>query len=492
MDLLLTLPADGGRQAAVEQALRAAIVDGRLAPGALLPSTRALSSDLGLARGTVVAAVEQLAVEGLVETRQGAPTRVTHAPPALRRPPTPTPARPSMPRRPMADFGGGDPDLTLFPRAWWATAVRRGLSAADADTLGYGDARGSPVLRSALVAHLGRTRGVIAEPEQVVVTAGFTHALVVLSRALGAAGARRIAVEDPSLTPHRELLAGTGLDVVPVAVDGDGARIDDLPERTGTVALVTPAHHTPLGVTLSAARRSELAGWAARVDGIVVEDDYDGELRYDRRPLPAVQALDPNRVVYAGTASKSLAPGLRLAWCVVPPDLVGPTVTAMVSLGGQPVSIVEQLALADLLRSGRHDRHVRTLLTAYRRRRDLLVAALAERVPAVRVEGVAAGLKALIRLPADIDEATAVATLEAHDIALTGLRSFCTSANTDAGGPALVVNFSRPFGHEYRAAVDHLADTLASITRSPAGPQGATARPGGPARARRGRQRPGR
>ncbi|MET0324082.1 MAG: PLP-dependent aminotransferase family protein [Ilumatobacteraceae bacterium] len=463
MELLLTLPPHGSRQTAVEQALRAAIVDGRLAPGAVLPSTRALAADLGLARGTVVAAVEQLAVEGLVETRQGAPTRVAHVPPALRRTLRPTSARPVEARRALADFGGGDPDLTLFPRAWWASAVRRGLSEAAADALGYGDPQGSPVLRSALVDHLSRTRGVIADPDQVVTTAGFTHALVVLARALRATGARRIAVEDPSLAQHRDLLAATGLDVAPVVVDADGVEVDELPERSGTVALVTPAHHTPLGVTLSAPRRSELAGWAARVGGIIVEDDYDGELRYDRRPLPALQALDPNRVIYAGTASKSLVPGLRLGWCVLPPDLVGPTITAMVSLGGQPVSIVEQLALADLLRSGRYDRHVRTLLTAYRRRRDLLVATLAERVPAVRVEGVAAGLKALIRLPRGVDEATVVAALEERDIALMSLRSFCASARTAAGGPALVVNFSRPFGHEYRAAVAHLADALAAI-----------------------------
>jgi GntR family transcriptional regulator/MocR family aminotransferase len=462
VELLLTLPHGVGRQAAVEQALRDAIVDGRLAPGAVLPSTRALAGDLGLARGTVVAAVEQLAVEGLVETRQGAPTRVAHVPPAV-----PRTARPAIPtRRPLVDFSGGDPDLTLFPRSWWAAAVRRALAHAEADAFGYGDPLGSPVLRSALVEYLARTRGVVARPEQVVVTAGFTHALVVLGRALGASGVRRITVEDPALPQHRDLLAGTGLAVVPVAVDADGARVDRLPTAAGTAALVTPAHHTPLGMTLSPARRSELAGWAARVGGIVLEDDYDGELRYDRRPVPALQALDPTRVIYSGTASKSLAPGLRMGWCVLPSPLVGPTAAAMVSLGGQPVSIVEQLALADLLRSGRYDRHLRTLLPTYRHRRDLLVAALSEHVPAVRVEGVAAGLKALIRLPADVEEAAVVTALAERDIALMGLRTFCTSTATEAGGPALVVNFSRPFGHGYRAAVGHLVHALAAIGRT--------------------------
>jgi GntR family transcriptional regulator/MocR family aminotransferase len=459
VELLLTLAPDGGRQAAVEQALRGAIVDGRLAPGAVLPSTRALAGDLGLARGTVVAAVEQLAVEGLVETRQGAPTRVAHVPTALQRAPAPRIRR----RHGLADFSGGEPDLTLFPRAWWVAAVRRALADAGADALGYGDPQGSPVLRTALVEYLGRTRGVVADPGQVVITAGFTHALVVLGRAFGATGARRIAVEDPSLARHRELLAGTGLSVVPIGVDAEGARVDELPTAPGTVALVTPAHHTPLGMTLSPSRRSELAGWAARVGGVVVEDDYDGELRYDRRPVPALQALDPTRVVYAGTTSKSLAPGLRLGWCVLPPDLVGPTATAVTSLGGPAVSIVDQLALADLLRSGRYDRHLRTLLATYRRRRDLLVAALAERVPAARVEGVAAGLKALVRLPAGVDEASVVAGLEARDVAVMGLSSFCASAHTVTGGPAIVVNHSRPFGHGYRAAVGRLADALAEV-----------------------------
>jgi GntR family transcriptional regulator/MocR family aminotransferase len=459
VELLLTLPPEGGRQAAVEQALRGVIVDGRLAPGAVLPSTRALSSDLGLARGTVVAAVEQLAVEGLVETRQGAPTRVAHVPTT---PPRPT-ARRDATRHARADFSGGDPDLTLFPRAWWVTAVRRALADAGADSLGYGDAQGSPVLRTALTGYLARTRGVVADPAQVVITAGFTHALVVLGRALGATGARRIAVEDPSLLRHRTLLAGTGLAVESVAVDVEGARVDELPTAPGTVALVTPAHHTPLGVTLSPSRRSELAGWAAHADGLVVEDDYDGELRYDRRPVPALQALDPTRVIYAGTASKSLAPGLRLGWCVLPPDLVEPVAAAVLSLGGPAVSVIEQLALAELLRSGRYDRHLRTLLTTYRRRRDLLVAALADGVPAVHVEGVAAGLKALVRLPEDVEESSVVTALEERGVAVMALSSFCATPHTVAGGPAIVVNHSRPFGHGYRAAVGELVQGLAAV-----------------------------
>ena len=341
--------------------------------------------------------------------------------------------------------------------------MRRVLTDAGADALGYGDPRGSPVLRTALAAYLGRTRGVIADAEQVVITAGFTHALVVLGRALGATGTRRIAVEDPSLARHRELLAGTGLAVAPIAVDAEGARVEELPTGAGTAALVTPAHHTPLGMTLSPSRRSELAGWAARVGGVVVEDDYDGELRYDRRPVPALQALDPTRVIYAGTTSKSLAPGLRLGWCVLPPDLVEPTVAAVSSLGGPAVSIIDQLALADLLRSGRYDRHLRTLLTTYRRRRDLLVTALGERVPAVRVEGVAAGLKALVRLPADVDESGVVTGLEERGVAVMALSSFCSSPHTVTGGPAIVVNHSRPFGHGYRGAVDRLADGLAAV-----------------------------
>ncbi|PRZ43116.1 GntR family transcriptional regulator/MocR family aminotransferase [Antricoccus suffuscus] len=456
MDLFVDLSPGLGRQDAVEAALRTAISAGRLAPGAPLPSTRTLAAELGLARGTVVAAVEQLAVEGLLETRQGALTRVAHVPPPV----TATRTQRSSPKAPRADFTGGEPDLTRFPRSWWAAAVRKSLAQADASTLGYGDPRGSIELRAALVDYLGRTRGVTAAVEHVMVLSGFRQTLAMLARVLHRRGHRRIVVEDPALEVHLELLRGAGLECAPISVDADGAQVGMIDQHEVRAAQVTPNHHLPLGVSLSPARRSELAAWAASVDGFIIEDDFDGELRYDRRPLRALQALDPGRIAYCGTASKSVAPGLRLGWCVLPPALVEPAVGALVDMGGPTVSSLDQLAFAELMASGRYDRHVRTVRTEYRRRRDLLSSSLAAQVPGVRLEGVSAGLVGLIRLPADCDEDTVVARLADRSVAVMPLGIF-RSTRSHRDEPAIVVNYGRPFGHQFAAAIELLTSALA-------------------------------
>lgn len=460
MDLLLDLPAGLGRRAALEHALRQAIADGQLEPGAALPSTRQLAQTLALARGTVVDAVEQLAAEGLVETRHGALSRVAHVPPSA-------PARTTAKRlrtgtRAAADFSPGNPDLTTFPRAMWASAVRRALGTCDAASLGYGNPQGHIELRRALVEYLGRTRGVTATPDDIVVTAGFTQALAAIGRAARSVVGDDVVVEDPSLDRHRILLDHAGLRLIPVAVDSDGVRVDEMPEERAT-ALVTPGHHTPLGVSLSSARRGELATWAARHEGLVVEDDYDGELRYDRRPVRAFQALDPGRVAYCGTASKSFAPGLRLAWCVLPHGFVEPVLEAMWSIGGWAVSAVEQLTLADIMGSGGYDRHVRMIRHEYRRRRDMLLAALTTRVPSVRVEGVAAGLNAMVVLPQGTDEGAAVEALAERSVAVFGLTTFAVDPDRCGHSPAIVVNYGRPYGHRYRESLDRLVDALAAV-----------------------------
>ncbi len=460
MDLFVDLSPGLGRQDALEAALRNAISAGRLTPGAPLPSSRALSAQLGLARGTVVAAVEQLAVEGLLETRQGALTRVAHVPPPVAAGPAPR----SSCEPPLADFSGGEPDLTRFPRAWWAAAVRKSLVHADASTLGYGDPRGSTALRAALVEYLGRTRGVTAAVENVMVLSGFRQALAMLSRLMHSRGHQRIAVEEPALRVHVELLRAGGLDCAPIPVDVDGARVSAIAAHDVRVVQVTPNHHLPLGSSLSPARRSELAAWAASVNGLVIEDDFDGELRYDRRPLRALQALDPGRIAYCGTASKSVVPGLRLGWCVLPP------------VGGPTVSTLDQLAFAELIVSGRYDRHVRTVRTEYRRRRDLLSSALTARVSDVQLEGVSAGLVGLIRLPAGCDEDRVVARLAERSVAVMPLGTFYSpdarrdglSADPELrplDGPAIVVNYGRPFGHQIAAAIDLLTSALADAIR---------------------------
>jgi GntR family transcriptional regulator/MocR family aminotransferase len=460
VDLLLTLRSDLGRQAAVEQAIRDAIVGGALQPGAALPSTRALAAELGLARGTVVAAVEQLRAEGILETRPGATTRVAHVPPPVV---DVAPPRSAPPDAPEADFLSGDPDLTLFPRAAWTTAVRHALEGAEAGAFGYGDPRGDGSLRVSLLEYLGRTRGVVASPERTFITAGFSQTLAMVGRLLAATGPPRVVVEDPSFWRHRELLVDAGLDCVGVDVDADGIRTDDLPADGVGAALVTPGHHTPLGVSLSPPRRARLASWGAETGALIIEDDYDGELRYDRRPLRALHALDPARVIYCGTASKSFAPGLRLSWCVVPSALVDAAVASLTSIGGPSVSVVEQLALAELMRSGRYDHQVRRIRSEYRRRRDDLVAAVGSQVPSIRVEGVDAGLKALLRLPAGSDETHAVRWLAERSVAVAPLTAFQLDGRASPRGPALVANYGRPYAHGYRRALQRLVDGLKAL-----------------------------
>jgi GntR family transcriptional regulator/MocR family aminotransferase len=471
VDLLLNLRPDLGRQAAVEHAVREAIVEGQLGPGMPLPSSRVLATELGVARGTVVAAIDELAAEGLLETRPGSATRVAHVPPtvgdvgdAVDAADDPRPDQKSAPApTPAADFWSGDPDLTLFPRSSWSAAVRNALDAVEAGVLGYGDPRGTLDLRVSVADYIARTRGVVVSPERTLITAGYSQTLAVVGRMLAELDGRPAAVEDPSFWRHRELLTAAGLDPVGVTVDADGVRTGELAGTGAGAAFVTPGHHTPLGVSLSPSRRAALVTWAAADDAVVVEDDYDGELRYDRRPLRAVQALDPARVVYCGTVSKSLAPGLRLSWCVLPPQLVEPAIRALGTIGGPSVSAIEQLALAELLRSGRYDRQVRRIRGEYHRRRDMLVTAIEQQVPAVSVEGVDAGLKALLRLPPGTDERAVVDRLTERSVAVAPLSAFQIDGSASPAGPAIVVNYGRPYGHLYRSALDRLVSGLAAI-----------------------------
>jgi len=384
----------GPRRSGLEGALRAAIRDGRLTAGTRLPSTRALAQDLGLARGTVVEAFAQLQAEGYLDSRRGAGTWVAAvaAPTA-----TAAPAR-ATERPPRFSWHPGLPDLTEFPHAAWTSALRRGLREAPAASLGYGDPRGRRELREALAGYLARARGSVADPELIVVTAGFSHGLALLARALRARGVTRIAMEDPCLTEHREIATAAGLHVAPIAVDGRGARTERLAATGAGAALLAPAHQFPLGTVLHPERRAAAVAWARATGAVLIEDDYDAELRYDRQPVGALQALDPDHVVYAGTASKTLAPGLRLGWLLLPRPLLGP-VCALRADGHVPAT--EQIAFAGLLRSGAFERHVRRMRGRYRARRDRLVAMLAASAPAIEPVGISAGLRVLLELPRD-------------------------------------------------------------------------------------------
>ena len=452
VDLHLDLGATRVR-AGLEEALREAVRDGRLGPGTRLPSSRQLASDLGVARGTVAEAYAQLAAEGWLVARQGSGTVVAERVIPERRERNPDTAEPRL----SYDLRPGVPDLSAFPATAWVTALRRALVTEPSTTLGYGDPRGVPRLRQELAAYLSRVRGVRTEPGQLVVCTGFAQALSLLSAVLRGRGATTVATEGWGLPHHRRAITHAGLATTALAVDDEGADTTALDDEAAV--LLTPAHQYPLGPVLSPRRRSAVTRWAAERGAVVLEDDYDGEFRYDRHPVGAVQPLAPEHVAYLGTASKTLVPGLRLAWMALPGHLVDEVVEAKRLADGQS-SALDQLALAELLARGGYDRHVRRARLAYRRRRDTLAASLAAEVPHVRVTGIAAGLHAVVRLPADgPTEEAVVAAAARRGLALSGLAPH-RQDGTDDLGPALVVGYATPPQHAWTGALARLTATL--------------------------------
>jgi len=405
-----------GLRAQVEDGLRSAIRSGRLAPGTRLPSSRALAADLDITRGVVVDAYEQLAAEGYVSSVQGSGTVVNDVGAAEAvdvRAAAPDPVAPPL----THDFRSGLPDLSLFPRAAWARATRGALvSLPDAD-LGYMSPAGMPRLRALVADYLGRVRGVACGPDQVMICNGFGHGFGVVLRALVDRGLRGVAVEVPGYDDPREQIRRAGLAVHPVPVDEDGLRVDLLAGAPVEAVMVTPAHQSPTGVVMTAARRAELADWARSTGAYVIEDDYDAEYRYDRHPVGALQGVLPDQVVYHGTLSKSLAPALRLGWLVAPPDLIGELLAVRKAVDHTTGSLV-QATFAEFLERGDLDRHLRRSRRIYRERRDALVESLAERLPGWRVRGVSAGLQAFVTLPCGQDSAAVADTARRHGIGL--------------------------------------------------------------------------
>ncbi|MFE7269046.1 PLP-dependent aminotransferase family protein [Streptomyces sp. NPDC057623] len=447
-------PTGAGLRRGLTDALRDAVRTGRLDPGTRLPSSRSLAADLGVARNTVADTYADLVAEGWLTARQGSGTRV-----AERRvvPPAGTVLRPRERGRPQYDLRPGFPDLASFPRTQWLRAARRALASAPNEALGYGDPHGRPELRTALAGYLSRVRGVRADPDRILVCGGISHGLRILGEVLRARGVSTVAVESYGLRAHGDLLHAAGLRTAALPFDRLGTDPGDLRPRRAGAVLLTPAHQFPMGVPLHHDRRAAVVDWARRTGGLVLEDDYDGEFRYDRQPVGALQGLDPDRVVYLGTASKSLAPGLRLAWMVLPPTLVeeATAVKGQVDTCGA----LDQLTLAEFLTSGAYDRHVRAVRLRYRRRRDALVAALAERAPQVGVTGIAAGLHAVLRLPPGTEQSV-VQAAHWQGLAVDGLTRYRRSDALAEPLDALVVGYGTPPDHGWSGALDALCATL--------------------------------
>jgi GntR family transcriptional regulator / MocR family aminotransferase len=437
----------------LERALRDAVQTGRLHPGARLPSSRALAQDLGIARNTVADAYNQLAAEGWLTAQQGSGTRVASRPAApAARVPEPAPAAVTPARH---DLRPGRPDLSAFPRAAWLAAARRALGAAPAAAFGYPRPAGASELRQALAGYLSRARGLRVTADRIVICAGFVHGLTLLCQLLRARGGRTLAVEGLSQPTYRDIAAAAGLRVRPLPVDAGGA----VTARLGRAdaVLLTPAHQYPGGMALTAQRRTEAVEWAMARGGLIIEDDYDGEYRYDRQPLGAMQALAPEHVVYAGTASKTLAPALRLGWLVLPAHLATAATEAS-ALAGPPVSTLDQLTLAEFIGSGGYDRHIRRSRLVYRRRRDQLIRAIGRQVPGAELTGISAGLHALLHLPAGHTEDQVCASAARRGLAVSGVAGYTTPAAPHP--PALVVGYASPPAHSYTTALARLCAAL--------------------------------
>ncbi|MDT0319941.1 MocR-like pyridoxine biosynthesis transcription factor PdxR [Streptomyces millisiae] len=462
-DLHLELSGRGGLRAQLMAALREAIRSGRLAPGTRLPPYRGLAHDLGIARNTVAGAYAELVAEGWLTARQGSGTRVARRTAPL---PADHAARPRHQdrRRVVHDLMPSTPDAATFPRAAWLTSARRALAAAPNSAFGVGDPRGRTELRGALAEYLARARGVRAEPDRIVICSGFAHALRLLGRVLDGP----VAVESYGLDFHRSLLGEAGLRTVPLPVDTHGARVDELPAGGARSVLLTPAHQFPTGGPLHPERRAAVVDWARAHGGLLVEDDYDGEFRYDRQPVGAVQGLDPDRVVYVGSTSKSLSPALRLGWLVLPGRLVD-EVLAVKGPRELWSGVVDQLTLADFVARGAYDRHLRRMRQHYRRRRDQLVGTLADRAPHIRVSGIAAGLHAVLELPAGTED-TALRAARRQGLAIEGLRAFRHPASPMPPRDGLVIGYATPPDHAYGAALDALCHALPGPPAGAGGP----------------------
>jgi GntR family transcriptional regulator/MocR family aminotransferase len=359
--------------------------------------------------------------------------------------------------RPSIDFKHGLPDLASFPRRDWAWAMREACRAVPAGELGYGDANGSETLRSVLAAYLRRVRGAVAEPERIVICSGVQQGMNLVIRALAKRGVRRMGFEDPGHPDHRAGLVLAGIEAVPVPVDDRGVDVEALAASGAGAVVLTPAHQSPTGALLAPERRQALLAWAAEHDATIVEDDYDAEFRYDREPVGTLQGLAPERVATLGSVSKSLAPGLRLGWVVCPPRLVE-AIAGEKRIEDRASPVLDQLALAALIESGRYDRHLRRMRGVYAARRKALMDALARHAPGLELRGLAAGFHVLVLLPEGVTEEEAVTAARERSVGVYGLRE--NTFGEQRWPPALVMGFGNVGEGAIEKGVEALAEAL--------------------------------
>jgi GntR family transcriptional regulator/MocR family aminotransferase len=465
-DFLVDLQHDRGslgRQ--IQDQLRAAIRDGRLVPGERLPSSRRLAESIGVSRGTVVDAYEQLWAEGYVESAVGSGTRVadlSSAPAATGE----TVASAASVARADVDFEYGIPDLASVPLADWLWAISEATRSLPTAALGDEDPAGSRHLREVVTGYHRRVRAGVPTADRAVIVAGFRQGLAFTLATLAKHGYTRIGLEDPGPREHDVIARRAGLEPVPVPVDSDGLDVDSLRASGARVVLLTPAHQCPIGVALGPVRRRDLVAWAADIDGVVLEDDYDAEFRYDRQPVGSLQGLEPERVVALGSVSKTLAPAIKLGW-VFSPARFADGIIEEKRLASRGAPALDQEALAILIESGRFDRHLRRVRDVYRSRRDVLTAEVAAAFPDGSLQGLAAGCHVLLQLPDGVPEDAVVDSARSMSVQVYGLTRYRLS-NDPRHRPALVLGFGNVTESQIRRGIRTLADAVhASAPPSP-------------------------
>jgi GntR family transcriptional regulator/MocR family aminotransferase len=449
----------------IQDQLRVAIREGRLLGGERLPSTRRLADHLGVSRGTVVEAYEQLVAEGYLDSAVGSGTRVARIPGAERRDRTEAPLAAAARPKAEIDFEYGIPDLGSVPLRDWVWAVGKATRTLPTAGLGDEEPAGSCHLREVLTAYHRRVRAGCATADDAVVVGGFRQGLAFSLATLARSGVEVIALEDPGPREHDVIAGRAGLTVVPVPVDDEGLNVAALRATQARAVLVTPAHQCPTGVALSPSRRRELVAWAHQVDGVILEDDYDAEFRYDRQAVGSLQGLDPERVFALGSVSKTLAPTIRIGWVLAPPRFVE-LLTEEKQLSSRGAPGLDQEALALLVESGRFDRHLRRVRDLYRARRDALTGEVATVFGPDRLQGLAAGCHAVLLLPSEVDEDAVVEAALSLGVRVTGLRRYRLSATP--AEPALLLGFGNLSQHQLVRGVHAIAE---AVRRSAAPPK---------------------
>ncbi len=456
----LSAPRPGPLHMRLAAAIRAAIRDGLIPLEAALPPSRTLAADLGVSRWTVTQAYAQLVTEGYLTARTGSATRVSWSPradldhaagPAAR----PQPAAPDRP--PRFDLSSARPDLRAFPRRRWVEAIRAAAETAPFDELDYAQAGGHPRLRAVLAGHLNRSRGAAAEPGTISIFSGAGQSMSQVSHALLADGHRAIGLEDPGSTRLWQAARTAGLDLVGLPVDHDGLLVEELEKHPGLRAVcVGAARQVATGCVLAPHRRSALLDWARRVDGLIIEDDFDSEFHYRTPALAVMQGTDRQRVALLGSVNRTLNPTVGIGWVVAPQRWVG-AVRADREIPVSPPAL-NQLALALFMESGAYDRHLRASRRRFRARRDALVAALHRQLPGYPVHGADAGLDLLLELPPGSDAAAIVANAQRQDMWLCSVDDL--RFQSEPGTPGLVLGFGNLNDSVVQEAVAVLARLL--------------------------------